>query len=175
MVTATFTNTTRGTLVINKVTNTTHGTLVINKVTIGGETGLFNFIISPPTRFESISVTGGSGSLIIPDLPTGLYTVIELTTGGLFQSVFIPAGGTGTLTFTNTAVQVTPGTLTVNKIALGGDGTFNFSIGPSAGGTAGFSITTVGGTGSVTLCNTWIIWYYRMSRTWLGYKFNYIG
>jgi hypothetical protein len=140
-------------------TNTTLGTLTINKIIIGGETGLFNFVVTPPTLFTNILVTGGTGSVSIPNLPTGIYTVLEFSTPGfigpLAEVAFVPPGGTGSVTFTNTVVPIIPGTLIIDKIALGGNDTFTFSIIPNAGGTGTFSITTTGsatgGSGSLTI------------------------
>jgi len=137
--------------------NTTLGTLVINKVTIGGETGIFNFVVTLPTIFTNISVVNNFGSVSIPNLPTGSYSVIEFSTPGwsgpLIETTFIPPGGTGTVTFVNTVIPYNPGTLIINKTALGGDDTFSFSIFPNIGNLGIFSITTTGGTGSFTIDN----------------------
>lgn len=61
----------------------------------------------------------------------------------------VPNGGVGTAVITNARL----GSLTINKVTSGDDGTFNFTISPIAGTAATASITTVGGNGSVTIYN----------------------
>src|SRR5207237_535780 len=56
--------------------------------------------------------------------------------------VTIGAGNTPSCTFTNTKQA----SLTINKTAVGGDGTFPYTT--SGSGLSGFSITTSGGSGS---------------------------
>lgn len=80
---------------------------------------------------NSASCTDDNGT---PNLQTGAITGIEITGGSAVTCTFVNAQ---------------EGTVTVTKIALGGDDTFGFVSDIPAEGADDFNITTVGGTGTV--------------------------
>ncbi len=129
----------------------------IVKNTTGGD-GTFNFTATGPSSVspQSITTVGGTGSVSVL-VTAGNYTVTEGTLPAgwisndlsLIKNVTVPINGTGTVTYNNTA----QGMLQIVKNATGGDGTFNFTAtGPSS--VSPQSITTVGGTGSVSVLVT---------------------
>ncbi len=144
--TVSFTNTARGNLEIKKVqtgglssteftieyscTDGTTGSVTIK----GGETATVDDIVS------------GSTCTVTEDAP--LYTV------AISGPATIPVGGTATITVTNTRKTTD---LTINKTAVGGTGTFTFSVscsgtdgtfGPT---TASITVSTAGATNSTTV------------------------
>lgn len=126
----------------------TRDVLRIEVEAFGGDaTFIFN-VSSLLGSFGPIFVTteNGMGFTDITDLDPLEYTITQDPLPGWqittqLERTVIP-GEIVTATFSNSTFA----TLTVNKIANGGDATFNFIM--SAGDD--FSITTVGGTGSVT-------------------------
>jgi uncharacterized repeat protein (TIGR01451 family)/fimbrial isopeptide formation D2 family protein len=73
----------------------------------------------------------------------------SVTLGTGLATIDLDAGETVTCTYTNTK----RGMIVVQKIAIGGNGTFNYTTTGGNGLPANFSITTVGGAGSQTYTN----------------------
>ncbi len=147
-VTCTFTNT--------KVAPAT-GTINIVKTTTGGNASFpFSTAGVGLTAFSLATSGGLSPTKSFTGLAAGAYTVTESvppgwaltsitcvdptgnsTGAGSTATINLAAGETVTCTFANRA----DASVVIEKVTQGGDGTFNFT------GTAGFSITTVGGFG----------------------------
>jgi len=135
------------------------GTLRIIKNTTGGN-GQFTYTVSSiggsVVPQQTINTVGGTGSVSVT-VYAGNYTVTEgaLPAGwvsndpSLVQTVTVPIGGTGTVTYNNTA----QGCLKIVKNTTGADGTFTFSVSGGLSTVPDQTITTVGGTGSVLICN----------------------
>lgn len=129
----------------------------------------------PPQAFSLVDAGGGGNSTTFTDLPAGDYTVTEasvpgwintgitcsdvvepdlarrttINRGAVSATAHLRFGQAVDCTFTNTQIQ--PGTITVHKKAVGGDGTFTFS-GTGPGVLTTFTISTSGSehTGSQT-------------------------
>jgi|GEM_PF-7104518 len=146
------------------------GTIVINKAAVGGD-DTFNYTASGtglPATFQ-ITTSGGSGSQTFANLAGGSYTVTEQTppTGWDFTSLVCtdPDGGTTVVgqtanidldpgeTVTCTYTNTKRGTIVINKAAVGGDDTFNYTTSGTGGLPGSFSITTASGSGSQTFTN----------------------
>src|SRR5450830_715691 len=133
-------------------TNTAMGTLEVIKHTTGGD-GTFDFTVSGGVYDVSpfdITTDGGICSYTVPVI-AGSYTVTEGTlpagwvaTGDTPMDVTVPLNGTGTATFNNTKI---PGTITVIKNTVGGNGTFHFTVSGGVYGVSEFNITTTVGQG----------------------------
>src|SRR5204862_80732 len=131
------------------------GNLAIHKTTTGGN-GTFTFSVTGPNAYSStqtITTVNGTGSVTVSGVDAGTYTVTENTQSGWTltssngPTATVTAGGTGTVNFANKAI----GNLTAHTIATGGNVTFTFSVtGPNAYASTQ-TITTVNGTGSVTV------------------------
>lgn len=141
------------------------GRIVIDKTALGGD-ATFDFTTSGtgglPASFQ-ITTSSGSGSQTFNNIAPGTYTVTESNppAGWDFTDLVCvdPDGGTtvdiGTRTatidldtgeiITCTYTNTRRGTIVINKTAVGGDGTFNYT-----GDLGAFSITTSGGSGSQT-------------------------
>jgi hypothetical protein len=141
------------------------GTIVINKIAVAGN-AQFNFTSTGgnalPASF-SITTTSGTGTQIFNNIASGTYSVSESgpslpwsftslscsaggSVGGQTATISLTAGSTVTCTYTDTRVA----SIVINKSAVGGDATFNFT---ATGLSSPFSITTVGGSGSQTFSN----------------------
>ena len=135
--------------------------IVINKSALGGD-AQFNFTATGTGLPASFTITtiSGSGSQTFNGLAPGSYSVTESgpslpwsftsltcsaggSVSGQTATISLTAGSTVTCTFTDTKA----GTIVIQKSAVGGDATFNFT---ATGLTSPFSITTVGGSGSST-------------------------
>lgn len=111
------------------------GTLIIEKETINAA-GAFSYEINPPIPgvTNTVIITSGSQipqSLIIPNVAPGHYDITENFQAGWSGdetlSTVVPAGGTATVSFTNTAENEN-GTIVVNKVSNGGTGSFDFEV-----------------------------------------------
>jgi len=140
-------------------TNTRRASITVIKTTVGGD-GTFSFTgpqspANPGGTFQ-ITTSGGSGQVVLTNLVPGNYSVAEVapsgwdlsnlsctdpsggtSTTGSAANIGLAAGENVTCTFTDTK----RGAIVVQKQALGGDATFDFT------GTQTFSITTAGGSG----------------------------
>ena len=150
--------------------DTKGATLRVFKNAVPQSAQSFDYTVTGPTApaaFSLVDDGSGANSKVFTDLPAGDYTVTEssvagwINTGITCSDVVEPdlgrrttidraaASFTGHLrfgqtvdcTFTNTQIQ--PGTITVHKSAVGGDGDFPFT-GTGAGVPATFTITTSG-------------------------------
>jgi uncharacterized surface anchored protein len=132
---------------------TAQGSLKIIKNTTGGN-GTFTFTATGPSTVatQTIITSAGSGSVLVSSLTAGSYTVIEgaepagftSNDAGFTQTITVPAGGTGTAIYNDTA----QGSLKIIKNTTGGNGTFTFTAtGPSTVATQ--TIITSAGSGSV--------------------------
>ena len=143
-------------------TDTKRGSINISKTTLGGD-GTFSFVGPGPTIFQITTSGGSGGPHTFANLPPGTYTVTETSpvpagwdlagidctdaTGGTTTSV---ASGTATIDLAPgdvvscTYTDKRRASITVEKLAAGGDGTFSFS------GSQTFSITTTSGSGQNT-------------------------
>jgi len=159
-----------GQAILCAFTDTKSATLRVIKDAVPQSAQSFNYTLTGPTAPASFSlVDNGSGtnSQTFTDLPAGDYIVTEslvpgwINTGITCSDVVEPNlgrrttidrtmasltahlgfGQTVECTFTNTQIQ--PGTITVQKKAVGGDGTFAFT-GSGPGVLATFSIATSG-------------------------------
>lgn len=124
--------------------NTNRGTLIIEKTAMGHD-GVFQFSITPPAGGISntqVSTSSGRGSMTINGVLPGNYIVRELQqvgwTGSTETLVTVPLGGIGIAPFLNAQL----GTLIIEKQSIGNNGTFDFAINPPAGGISLTSITT---------------------------------
>lgn len=142
------------------------GKLTINKVSKGG-TDTFNVTATPasgPATIVSISTSGapdGTGSVSVNVAP-GAYTISEPTlpagwvrdsivcgnSQGQTATATVTANQTTVCTVTNVKQVAGKGNIIINKTAVGGDGTFNFT-----GTLPAFAITAFSGTGSKTFAN----------------------
>jgi len=149
------------------VTDKKLGTIIVVKNTVGGN-GAFDFVGTGTPSIDgfsaafTITTAAGTGSQTFSNIdPDNTYGVTEtLPSGWKFVSVSVSTGepntaftvapgGTTTVTFTDKKL----GTIVVVKNTIGGDGTFPM-VGSGAGGLpASISVTTSGGTGSVTYNN----------------------
>jgi Ni2+-binding GTPase involved in maturation of urease and hydrogenase len=131
--------------------NTAQGNLQIVKNTTGGN-GTFTFTTTGPSTVpvQTVVTLGGppgSGQTpLITGILPGTYTVVESLPAGwvtndvLTKTVSVGIGGTGVVTFNNTA----QGNLQIVKNTTGGNGTFTFTTtGPST--VAVQTIVTLGG------------------------------
>jgi uncharacterized protein (TIGR03437 family) len=140
------------------ITNSQQGSIRAVKNTVGGDG---TFAITSNFGLTSLTTRGGTGSLTITNLaPGGGYSLSETVPSGWAQTsasctngtpaaITVVAGATTTCIITNTKGVPPPvGLITVVKNTVGGDGTFAF--------TSNFgltSLTTSGGTGSLTISN----------------------
>ena len=144
-------------------TDTKRGSITTVKNTNGGN-AQFNFTgtgsgIAP----FSITTVANAGSNTISNLVPGAYTITETVPAGWTLtglSCASPSGNTSVNIGTATAtINVGPGegvvctfvdtqasSITINEVAVGGNGTFNFTS--TIPGSAAFPITTAGGNGS---------------------------
>ena len=142
-------------------TNTATGSLVISKVQLGGPAGAVFTIDYTCTDGTSGSVTlsGGESETVSGIVAGSRCTVTETATG--YTAVVSPAGavpiavgGSAAVTVTNTRNTTS---LTINKTAVGGTGTFNFTVvcsnaaGESFSGSATVTVSTAGGSSSATV------------------------
>jgi hypothetical protein len=129
-----------GTVTFN---NSALSNLRLVKNTTGGN-GTFTFTTAGPgtVPVTTVVTTGGTGSSpLFTGLTPGTYTVTETLPPGwvsndtLVKTVALASGGTGTVTFNNSALS----NLRLVKNTTGGDGTFTFNTaGPgTAGGESG--------------------------------------
>ena len=117
----------------------------------------FNFSVACPgvTGYPRTLQLGGTGGTVSTpsDIPFGTSCTVTETpvagwTTGAAVAVSVDAA-TKTATFTNTRQT---GGLTINKSTIGGDGTFSFAVGcPGTAFDSTRSVTTVGGSGSITV------------------------
>ncbi len=147
------------------------GSITIIKNTLGGQDGTFDF--TGPSGPFSITTVGGTGWVTFSDLSDDSYTVTESgptsdwTFTGLYctsdegsswsqdgqnpqqANIDLASDGTVTCTFTNTYTPPSPppGSITIIKHTIGGDGTFDFDA-TGSGMPGPFQISTSGGTGS---------------------------
>jgi hypothetical protein len=153
--------------ILTSIPVTVVGGLTIVKNTTGGD-GTFSYTGTgftgagtgePPFN---ITTSGGTGQHAITGLATGVqYTITEGAPGvGFTLSGLSCTGGTtsvngatATITLTNASPNVTctyvnsaPGSITIVKNTVGGNGAFPFTA--TGTGVSNFSITTVGNTGS---------------------------
>jgi uncharacterized protein (TIGR03437 family) len=152
------------------ITNTQQGSVKVVKNTVGGD-GTFAFTSN--FGLTSLTTSGGTASLTISNLlPGSSYSVSEIVPSGWAQTsasctngtpaaITVVAGVTTTCIITNTkGVPPALGLITVVKNTVGGDGTFAF--------TSNFgltSLTTSGGTASLTFSNLSPGGSYSMSET----------
>jgi outer membrane autotransporter protein len=121
------------------------GTIVVVKNTTGGDdTFTYNSDIPTGSPSFTITTTGGTGSRTFAAIPTGTYSLSEVvpagwtfndlqctgggantTTNGANATIGLDAGETVTCTYSNTRQT---GSITVNKVALGGNGNFSFNL-----------------------------------------------
>ncbi len=144
-------------------TNTKKGSIIIEKKTIGGN-GTFMFTTSGPglSTFD-IATANNAGSKTFDNLAPGTYTVTETapagwtltdltcSTGGSgakpTATITLVAGATVTCTYTNTQ----NGTIIIEKKTVGGNGTFNFAT--TGAGLSNFALTTSGYFATTTFPN----------------------
>jgi hypothetical protein len=136
-------------------TGTLHVVKVVNNDAGGSATADdFSFQLNgaTTTQFEAdgqndLTLEAGTYSVTEPEENTNNY----VTTYDNCSEISLAAGGEATCTITNTFTPPTPdhATLTIVKNTLGGDGTFSFEL--TGANSTSTSITTSGGTGSVTL------------------------
>lgn len=145
-----------GTGVVCTFVNERLSTLTLQKVTIGGD-ALFDFVSTLP-GYEVLSVTtrSGNGSVTLPDIASGHYTVTEVSQAGWDQTgstcshgsgpshLFLAPGTDLTCTFTNTKRS----RLTIVSETDGPDGAFVFI---SSRLTSPFTVTTISNTGVYSL------------------------
>ena len=137
-------------------TDTKRASITIVKNTVGGD-GSFDFTSN--FGVSNLSTTGGTANQTVNNLVPGSYSISETVPTGWdltsatcsdsspINAISLQAGESVTCTFTNTK----RGSLTIVKNTVGGNGTFNFTMG---GGLApNPSIQTSNGTGSVTFNN----------------------
>ncbi|MEM4302033.1 MAG: hypothetical protein QW570_08030, partial [Candidatus Caldarchaeum sp.] len=145
------------------------GTIVIEKTALGGDDTFSYTSTIPSNSTFQITTSGGSGSQTFANLVPGSYNVTEsappagwdftslvcvdpdngTTVAGPTATIDLDAGETVTCTYTNTK----RGTIVIEKSAVGGDATFDYTTSGTGGLPANFQITTVGGTGSQTFAN----------------------
>ncbi|RIK33548.1 MAG: hypothetical protein DCC55_34730, partial [Chloroflexi bacterium] len=144
-VTCTFTNTRRGTIIIDKVTDPS------------GDATSFDFRLTggPSNPNQRFRLTDAASPHESDPLPSGTYSVTEdISTGWALTSatcdngnvptdITVAPGITVTCTFTNTKL----GSIEIVKDTVGGDGTFSYS---GIGGLGNFSLTTNDGRASRT-------------------------
>jgi filamentous hemagglutinin family protein len=148
-----------GETIIVVFTNTQRGQIIIEKTTLGGD-GTFNFTGSGgsdlPTSFD-VTTTAGFGSSSFVVAPNTMYGVTEnvpsgwklsssSSTSGTPGSFTVASGETVTVSFENKKL----GTIVVEKTALGGNDTFNFTGTGGSNLPGSFDITTTAGFGSTT-------------------------
>jgi hypothetical protein len=146
-----------GGTIVCSFTNTAQGKIQINKTTVGGN-GTFGFTIAGPSgSTPTITTSGGAGTTGLVTVTAGTYSVSESSlppgwapssancSSGTPGSFTVPAGATVTCSFTNTA----QGKIQINKIAVGGNGAFGFTIAGPSGSTP--AITTTAGAGTTGL------------------------
>ena len=150
--------------------DTKGATLRVVKNAVPQSAQSFDYTLTGPTApaaFSLVDSGSGANSQTFTDLPAGDYTVTEspvpgwVNTGITCSDVVEPDlgrrttidraapsftahlrfGQTVDCTFTNTQIQ--PGSITVNKKAVGGDGAFDFT-GTGPGVLTAFTITTSG-------------------------------
>jgi uncharacterized protein (TIGR03437 family) len=140
------------------IINTQQGSIRLVKNTVGGD-GTFSFSSSFGLGPIILTTSGGTASQTFSNLrPGGSYGLSETVPSGWTQTsatcnngtpaaITVAAGVTTTCIITNTRVAPT-GSIQVVKNTVGGDGTFaitsNFGL---------TSLTTRGGTGSLTIVN----------------------
>jgi len=164
--TATITLTPGATVTCTFVNEKQLGTIVINKTALGGDDTFSYTSTIPDNAAFTITTSGGSGSQTFTNITPGAYTVTEdtppagwdftelvcvdpdggTTVVGMTANIDLDAGETVTCTYTNAK----RGTIVINKTAVGGDDTFDYTTSGTGGLPATFSITTVGGSGSQT-------------------------
>ncbi len=151
-----------GEAIVCTFTNTSRGTILIVKNT-SGDDDTFGF--SGSLGNFNLTTGGATASQIFAHQTPGLYTVTESATSGWTLTGLVcadPDGGssvdlgtrtaaidldpgeTVTCTFTN----VNRGTIVIVKNTVGGNNTFSFT-----GGLGPFNLTTVGGAASTTFVN----------------------
>ena len=159
-----------GQAIVCTFSNTKGATLRVSKNAVPDSAQRFEYTLTGPILAESFFLVdsgSGSNSRTFTDLPAGDYTVTEAPvpgwslTGITCSDLVEPAPGRRTsvdrttasleanlrfgqtveCTFTNTQVQ--PGSITVNKQAVGGDGVFTFT-GTGPGVSTTFTIATSG-------------------------------
>jgi len=137
-------------------TDTKLGAIQVSKKTVGGDA---TFSFTGPQNFQITTTSGAGGPFTLPDLAPGTYTITESvptdwqlngiacadptndsTTAGSAATVRIAPGEVVACTFTNTRQA----SVTVEKLTVGGNGTFAFT------GSQAFSITTTTGNGRNT-------------------------
>ena len=160
-VTCTFTNT----------HTSEQGSITIVKTTSGGD-GTFTFNTTGLAPID-VTTTGGTGTGTFAAVPPGSHQIIETVPTGWVAGDFggdcdatgaidVEPGQNATCTITNSRT----GVLRIVTTALGGDGTFLYTVdGPEVAGVAAAApgqatlaaatvqntVTTVGGTGSITM------------------------
>lgn len=146
-------------------TDTKRGQITTIKNTVGGN-GTFNFTGTgsgvAPFSITTLLTVGGN---VISNLVPGAYTITEMVPAGWALTGLTctdpngtSSGNVGTATATInlgpgagvvcTFVDTQAGGITINKTAVGGNGTFNFTS--TVPGSATFPITTASGSGSVS-------------------------
>ena len=157
---------TPGNTVTCTFTDTAKGTIIVQKNLVGGSTGTFNFTTTGgdnlPSSFK-VTTSGGTGSNTFANLNTSkTFAITEnvpanwaltgssCSNGDPVNAISVTPGNTVTCTFTDTA----KGTIIVQKNLVGGStGTFNFTTTGGDNLPSSFKVTTSGGTGSNTFAN----------------------
>ena len=150
-------------------TNTRRGTIVIDKTAVGGNDTFGYTATGTDLGNFNITTSGGTGTQTFTNVRPGAKTILEsapptgwvftslvcsdpgdsgTTTTGQTANIDLDPGETVTCTYTNTK----QGTVVINKTAVGGDATFAYT-GTGAGVSANFNIITSGGSGSQTFTN----------------------
>lgn len=140
------------------------GSITIRKTTVGGD-GTFNYIGG--LGAFSITTVGGSGQQLFANIVAGSYVVRETITTGFTLTTIVCTGDSDNGSVINvnlrrvtidldpgeniicTFTNVAQSSLIIQKVTIGGDGSFDFS-----GGLGAFNITTSGGSGQQSFPNT---------------------
>jgi len=134
------------------------GHILVDKVTVpGGDPQVFTF--DPSWSGTDFTLTDASAPHDSGPLAPGTYSVAEtvplgwaLTSatcddGSPVNNIDVAPGETVTCTFVDSKVPPGKATITVQKVAVGGDGTFSYTTTGGDGLPTTFSITTAGGSG----------------------------
>jgi Prealbumin-like fold domain len=151
-------------------TNTKLGKLIVVKNTLGGD-GAFSFTsTSLSTPSFSMTSVGGTVSRTFSNIVPGNHNLAEAakvgwkldssscSDGSPVTAIDIAPNETVTCTFTNSKLA----TLTIQKVALGGDRTFSFTS--TTLPSTSFTVATVGGTGTKLFSNL-LVGTYNVAET----------
>jgi hypothetical protein len=150
-------------------TDTKRGSIIIEKVSVGG-VATFNFTSDIPDGSPSFNITTASGSTnqtTFSNLPSGTYHVTESgpdppwnftdlscapdqSISNRTATIDLHPGDSVTCTFTNEKpTGQPPGTIIIEKVSVGGVATFNFTS-DIPDGSPSFNITTASGSTNQT-------------------------